>query len=410
MTGTLTSPSPGNVTEESVRRWRRDTPGAEGRIHLNNAGASLMPRPVLEAMQRHLDLEAEIGGYEAADEVADRVRETYALTGRLIGAGPESVAIVENATVAVSQALSAFDFHRGDVLVTTWSDYTSNQLMYLSLARRLGIEVLRADDLPEGGVDPDSVRRLVAHPRCRLVSLTWIPTNSGLVQAAEEVGEICEAAGVPYLVDACQAVGQLPVDVGRLRCDYLAATARKFLRGPRGLGFLYVSGRAVARGDYPLFVDMRGAGLVDPEQFVLSKGARRFENWEFSYALVLGLGEAARYALDVGVEATGARAIELATEVRERLEALPGVRLADRGSRLCAIVTAEIAGRDGDDLVRRLRRAGVNTSAALLGEGPRNAPEAGATSILRISPHYFNTREEIAGAVSALEEILRSPS
>lgn len=410
MTETLTPPKRQEAIEESVRRWRRDTPGAEVRIHLNNAGASLMPRPVLEAMQRHLDLEAQIGGYEAADEVADRVRETYALTGRLIGAGPENVAIVENATVAVSQALSAFEFQRGDVLVTTWSDYTSNQLMYLSLARRLGIEVLRADDLPEGGVDPDSVRRLVAHPRCRLVSLTWIPTNSGLVQAAEEVGEICEAAGVPYLIDACQAVGQLPIDVRRLRCDYLAATARKFLRGPRGLGFLYVSDRATARGDYPLFVDMRGAGLVDPEKFVLSAGARRFENWEYSYALVLGLGEAARYALDAGVEITGARTQELAAEVRERVGALPGVRLADRGSRLCAIITAEIAGRKAEDLVRRLRQAGINTSAAQLGDGPRNAPEAGAISILRISPHYFNTREEIAGAVSALEEILGSPA
>jgi selenocysteine lyase/cysteine desulfurase len=235
-----------------------------------------------------------------------------------------------------------------------------------------------------------------------------VPTNSGLVQAAEEVGEICEAAGVPYLVDACQALGQMPVDVRRLRCDYLAATARKFLRGPRGLGFLYVSERALARGDHPLFVDMRGAGLVDPERFALAAGARRFENWEFSYALVLGLGEAARYALEVGIEDSGARAIELAAELREKLAALPGVRIADRGSRLCAIATAEVTGQEVGDLVRRLRRAGVNTSAALLGEGPRNAPEAGATPILRMSPHYYNTREEIAEAVAALEDLLRS--
>jgi selenocysteine lyase/cysteine desulfurase len=396
------------ITEDSVRRWRLDTPGCAGRIHLNNAGAALMPRPVLAAIQRHLEMEAEIGGYEAEAEVADRVRETYELTGRLIGAPPECVAIVENATLAVAQALSAFDLHPGDVLVTTRHDYTSNQLMVLSLSRRLGIEVLQADDLPEGGVDPDSVRKLVAHPRCRLVSLTWVPTNSGLVQAAEEVGEICEAAGVPYLVDACQALGQMPVDVRRLRCDYLAATARKFLRGPRGLGFLYVSERALARGDHPLFVDMRGAGLVDPERFALAAGARRFENWEFSYALVLGLGEAARYALEVGIEDSGARAIELAAELREKLAALPGVRIADRGSRLCAIATAEVTGQEVGDLVRRLRRAGVNTSAALLGEGPRNAPEAGATPILRMSPHYYNTREEIAEAVAALEDLLRS--
>jgi selenocysteine lyase/cysteine desulfurase len=391
----------------SVHRWRLDTPGCERRIHLNNAGASLMPRPVLEAMHRHLDLEAEVGGYEAEDDVAGQVRETYGLLGRLLGAPADSVALVENATVAVSQALSAFDFHRGDVLVTTRGDYTSNQLMYLSLARRLGIEVLRAEDLPEGGVDPASIRLLVAHPRCRLVSLTWMPTNSGLVQPAEEVGEICEAAGVPYLIDACQAVGQTPVDVGRLRCDYLAATARKFLRGPRGIGFLYVSERALARGEHPLFVDMRGAGLVDPERFVLSAGARRFENWEFSYALVLGLAEAVRYALEVGIETGGARALMLAAELREKLGALPGVRIADRGPSLSAITTSEIAGVDVKSLVCGLRRSGVNSSVALLGEGPRNAQEAGATPILRLSPHYFNTREEIDGAMAALGEAIR---
>ncbi|HWM94256.1 MAG TPA: aminotransferase class V-fold PLP-dependent enzyme [Thermoanaerobaculia bacterium] len=399
------------VTEDLIERWRRDTPGCEGRIHLNNAGAALMPAPVLKAIQGHLDLEAEIGGYEAADEAAGRIREVYGLLGRLIGSAPENVAIVENATVAVSQALSAFDLHPGDVLVTTRHDYTSNQLMYLSLSRRLGIEVLRAEELPEGGADPESVRRLVAHPRCRLVCLTWIPTNSGLIQAAEEVGEICEAAGVPYLVDACQALGQLPIDVARLRCDYLAATARKFLRGPRGIGFLYVSERAIARGDFPLYVDMQGAALLDEERFVLAKGAQRFENWEFPYALVLGLGEAARYALEggiAGIEETGARAVELAAEVRETVGALPGVRVADRGARLGAIATVVVPGQDPKDLVRRLHGAGVNVYWSLHGEGPRNAPEAGATPMLRISPHYYNTREEIGRAVAALGDLLGS--
>lgn len=396
------------VTDDLIERWRRDTPGCDSRIHLNNAGAALMPAPVLAAIRGHLDREAQIGGYEAADEAKDRVREVYGHLGRLIGASPENVAIVENATVAVSQALSAFDLHPGDVLVTTRHDYTSNQLMYLSLSRRLGIEVLRAEELPEGGADPESVRRLVTHPRCRLVSLTWIPTNSGLIQAAEEVGEICEAAGVPYLVDACQAVGQLPVDVGRLRCDYLAATARKFLRGPRGIGFLYVSERAVARGDFPLYVDMQGAALLDEERFVLAEGAQRFENWEFPYALVLGLGEAARYALDAGIEETGARTLELAAEVRERFGALPGVQLADRGACLGAIVTVMVEGRNPQDLIRRLHEVGINVYWSLHGEGPRNAPEAGATPKLRISPHYYNTREEIGRAAAALGDLLRS--
>jgi selenocysteine lyase/cysteine desulfurase len=397
--------SPGlGVSDEQVRRWREDTPGCAGRIHLNNAGAGLMPQPVVAAIRGHIDLEAGIGGYEAADAVADRVRQTYEHVAALLNARAENVALLENATVAVSQALSSFDFHPGDVLVTTHNDYTSNQIMYLTLARRQGVEVHRADDLPEGGADPDSVRRLVAHPRCRLVSLTWVPTNSGLVQPAEEVGAICEEAGVPYLVDACQALGQLPVDVETLRCDFLAATSRKFLRGPRGSGFLYVSPRLLESGAYPLGVDMRGAGLVDEERFDVAAGARRFEKWEFAYALILGLGEAARYALEVGIETAGERALELATYLRERLAELPGVRLMDRGPRLCAIVTAEFAGwPDANALVRRLREAKINTSAAVSGSGPFNPPGAVGPSMVRLSPHYYNTREEIDAAVTALE-------
>jgi selenocysteine lyase/cysteine desulfurase len=394
--------------EEQLGRWRADTPGCAGRLHLNNAGAALMPRPVIDAIQGHIALEAEIGGYEAEDAVHERVRETYGHVARLVGARPEGIALVENATVAVAQALSAFDFQSGDVLVTTHHDYTSNQLMYLTLARRMGVEVHRADDLPEGGVDPDSVRRLVAHPRCRLVALTWVPTNSGLVQPAEEVGAVCEEAGVPYLVDGCQAVGQLPVDVRKVRCDFLAATARKFLRGPRGIGFLYVSDRVLERGAYPLSLDMRGAGLQDEETFVLAPDARRFENWEYSYALVLGLGEAARYALEVGIETGGGRALELAGLVRERLAAVPGVELMDRGPRLCAIVTARVPGWPvAAELVRRLRAAGINTSAAVSGHGPFNAPGAAGISVLRISPHYYNTVEEIERAVAAIAEVAR---
>lgn len=396
------------ISDEQIRRWRQDTPGCAGRLHLNNAGAALMPRPVLDAVRAHFDLETEIGGYEAEDAVAEPVREAYADLARLLGAPrPETVAIVENATVAVSQALSAFDFQSGDVLVTTHSDYTSNQIMYLSLARRCGLEVLRADDLPEGGVDPESVRKLAAHPRCRLVALTWVPTNSGLVQPAEEVGEICEAAGVPYLVDACQVVGQLPVDVARLGCDFLAGTARKFLRGPRGIGFLYVSERALERGMYPLFPDMRGAGLLDEGRFELTPDARRFENWEFPYALVLGLGAAARYALELGVEPTGARALELAAMIRERLAGMPGVEVADHGARLCAIVTAEAHGWDARHLVEGLRGYGVNTSAANRGTGPLLQLGEERRPLLRISPHYYNTQEEIDRALSALEELLR---
>src|SRR5256714_7624547 len=390
-------------------RWRRDTPGCRDRIHLNNAGAGLMPRPVLDALTDHLAREAAIGGYEAADEAEPRVRETYALVADLVGAAPRNIALVENATVAFSQALSAFDFRPGDRIVTTRTDYPSNQLMYLSLAQRAGVETVRADDLSEGGVDPESVRRLARHPRTRLVALSWVPTNSGLVQDARAVGEVCAELGVPYLVDACQTVGQMAIDVSVLRCDFLAATGRKFLRGPRGIGFLYVSDRLLDRGAFPLFVDMRGADWTDPDTFRLADGARRFENWEFAYALVLGLGEAARYALSVG-SAGGTRAWALAAALREHLSALPGVRVLDRGRERCAIVTIDVREHDAADLKLRLRARGVNTSSSDRDDGVLDMDRKSATTLLRFSPHYYNTEDELTTAVSMLEELItRSP-
>ena len=366
-----------------------------------------MPRPVIRAITDHLAREAELGGYEAAEEARDRVSDTYEQLARLIGAAPRNVAVVENATVAVAQALSAFDFAPGDVIVTSRADYPSNQIMYLALARRLGVEIRRADELPEGGVDPDSVRRLARHPRCRLVSISWVPTNSGLVQRVHEVGEACAAAGVPYVVDACQSVGQLGVDVERLKCDFLAATARKFLRGPRGIGFLYVSDAALERGAYPLYVDMRGADWTAPDEFRLADGARRFENWEFPYALVLGMGEAARYALAVG-ESAFTRGRALAALLRERLAEIPGVRVLDRGREPCAIVSAAVAEWDADALKLELRRRGVNASATDRADGVLDMDAKGVATVLRLSPHYYNTEEEVETAVGMIEELASS--
>lgn len=396
-----------------VEALRRDTPGCRRVTHLNNAGSALPPAPVLEAQTAYLAREAELGGYEAADEAAGRIEEAYRHVARLVGGRPAGVALVENATVAFAQALAAFDFEPGDALVTSRLDYPSNQLMYLSLARRRGLRVLRAEDLPDGGVDPDSVADLLRRERrCRLVALSWIPTNTGVIQDAAAVGEVCERFGVPYVLDACQAVGQLPVEVERLRCDYLAATARKFLRGPRGTGFLHASDRALERGDHPLLLDLRGGTWTGTDRFELAPDARRFENWEFSYALVLGLGEAARYAVEAGVEACGRRARALSAYARERLSGLPGVQVLDRGWRegreLGAIVSAAVAGRDADELVTALRERRIHTSASRRESGLLDLDAKGVASTLRVSPHYYNTRDEIDRLAEVLAEVAQA--
>ena len=390
-----------------LSRWRADTPGCEGRVHLNNAGASLVPRPVRDAVRAHLALEDELGGYEAKDARADVLREAAEDVGRLLGAAARNVAFVQNSTSAFAQALGAFDFAPGDVILTSRADYASNQIMYLSLARRRGVEVVRVPDLAEGGIDPGAVAELVRRRRPTLVALTWVPTNSGLVQDVAAVGRLCRSAEVPFLVDACQAVGQIPVDVDAIGCDYLAATSRKFLRGPRGIGFLCVSDRAIAAGAHPLLVDMHGATWSDPDRFELTPDARRFEQWEISSALVLGVGAAARYALDVGVETARDRARALAAYARALLAELPGVRVLDRGAELCAIATAVTAGRPAAEVKLALRARGINTSSPGREDAVIDMDEKHAASAIRISPHYYNTAGEVEVAVGALGDIMK---
>ncbi len=387
--------------------WRADTPGCAHGAHLNNAGAGLMPAPVGAAIQAHLELESLAGGYEAADEAQDAIAAVYEDVARLLGARARNVALMGSATEAYTQALASFDWSPGDVLVTTRHDYVSNQLTFMALARRRGVDVRRAPDLPEGGVDPDALRALARHPRCRLVALTWMPTNSGLVQPAEAVGGVCAELGVRYLVDACQALGQTPIDVSRLRCDYLAATARKFLRGPRGIGCLFVSDERLAAGDYPWNIDLRGATWTTADGFVLQPDARRFENWEFAYALVLGLGAAARYALAVGLDVAQQRARALAEHARERLATLPGARVLDRGRERSAIVTACFEHQTAPELVRLLRTRGLRTGASPRSYALLDMQDKQVESALRVSPHYYNTLAEVDTLIDALRELLR---
>jgi selenocysteine lyase/cysteine desulfurase len=386
-------------------QWRADTPGCSRRTHLNNAGAAFMPTPVISSIVAHLEREANLGGYEAADACAAGIERCYADLAHLMNSAAHNVALVANATTGFVQALSTIDFEPGDAIVTSRCDYTSNQIQYLALKRRLGVSVLHAADLPEGGVDPDSVRHLLRQHRCRLVAISWVPTNSGLVQDVESVGRACREFDVPYLIDACQAAGQMPIDVTQLGCDYLSFTARKFLRGPRGTGALYVSDAALQRGDYPLFVDMRGARWSADDQFEIERSARRFEYWEFPYALVLGHGAAVRYALDVGIETAQARSWELAAETRSRLESIAGVRVLDRGRRRCAIVTATVHGWDAANVVEQLAARGINTSTSLREYGIFDFDDKGIDSAVRISPHYYNTKDEIEQLAEALAEL-----
>jgi len=390
----------------NVDELRADTPGLQHRIHLNSAGASLMPTPVIDAVQGHFRLEAEIGGYEAADEAADAIEAAYVDVATLLGTAPERIAMTEHATASFVAALSAIHFEPGDLIVTTRHDYVSNQIQYLSLADRFGVEVVRVPDAPEGGVDLQAMEETIHRRRPKLVAVTQIPTNSGLVQDVESVGTMCRAREILYLVDGCQSVGQMPVDVEAMGCDFFSATSRKYLRGPRGAGFLCVSDGVLDRGLEPLFPDLRGADWIDADLYQPAPDARRFESWEFAWALVLGTGAAARYATALGLEPIRERARGLAEELRLRLTDDVGARVLDRGLELGATVTAVFEGRDPAELVTKLRSRGINTSSQTRIDAVIDYDDKGVEGALRISPHYFNTDSDLDQLIEALREIV----
>ncbi|MCY7303451.1 MAG: aminotransferase class V-fold PLP-dependent enzyme [Thermoleophilia bacterium] len=383
-----------------VARARRETPGCESVVHLNNAGASLMPDVVLRTVIEHLELEARIGGYEAAARENDRVEAVYDSVARLLCCSRDEVAIVENATRAWDMAFYSFDFQRGDRVLTCGAEYASNYIALLQVAKRTGAVVEVIPDDEHGQISVAALEVELARG-ARLVSLVHVPSQGGLVQPAAEVGRLCRAAGVPLLLDACQSVGQLPTDVGELQCDMLSATGRKFLRGPRGTGFLYVRQGLIEQLEPP-FLDLHAAEWTGRETYAIRGDARRFENWETSYATKLGLGAAVDYALDWGIDAIAERVQGLAVSLRKRLEALPGVDVRDRGVEKCGIVTFTFEGVSAQAIVALLSAEGINVSLTPVSYSRLDLGGRGIEAVVRASVHYYNTEEELQQLVDVV--------
>jgi cysteine desulfurase/selenocysteine lyase len=385
-----------------VRRVRADTPGCRDVVHLNNAGAALAPRVVVDAVVEHLELEARVGGYAAADAVAARSAAVYDSVATLLGAAPDEIALVENATRAWDMVFYALatSFAPGDRILTSRAEYASNVIGMLQAARHTGAEVVVVPDDESGQLSVDALRDLLDE-RVRLIAISWIPTQSGLVNPAAAVGAVAREAGVPYLLDACQAVGQLPVDVDALACDFLSATGRKYLRGPRGTGLLYVR-RSRLAGLEPPFLDVHAARWEAGDEVHVRDDARRFESWEHSVANRLGLGTAVDYALALGSDAISTRIDGLATTLRARLVDVPGLALHDEGVERCGIVTFTIDAVDVYELAARLRAAGINISVSTIDFARYDFEARGLEAVARASVHYYNTDEELDRFVAAL--------
>jgi cysteine desulfurase / selenocysteine lyase len=385
-----------------IDRARADTPGVMEGIFLDSAGSSLMPGQVLERVLAHLHLEARLGGYRARENTEAEVAAVYQTVARLLHCDSREVALLESATRAWDAAFYALRFRPGDRILTDVSVYGSNYLALLQTARRSGAEIVVVPD-DEGQLDLDALDAAVDE-RTRLIAITWIPTGSGRVNPAAAVGAIARAHDVMCLLDACQAVGQLPIDVSELGCDFLTGTGRKYLRGPRGTGFLYVRDALIDELEPPV-VDVRSADWVAREAYRLRSDARRFETWEMNFAAVLGLGSAIEYALRWDLEITWYRIKMLADRLRRRLEEIPGVSLHDTGKVRCGIVTFSIEGLRAAELKRKLADNDCTVSVSRVSSQRLDFETRGLEEVVRASVHYFNSADELDRFAATIERV-----
>jgi len=389
----------------NIEQIRSDISNYGNKIFLNSAGSSLMAKSVVQKIEQYLHQEERSGGYKLVELREEDISDFYHQAATLIGANPKNIAFTHDATDAYIKALSSINFKNGDVIITTDDDYASNQIQFISLQRRFDISIIKIKTLQNGDLDISHFQELLEKYTPKLVAVTHVPTNSGLIQNVEAIGKICKEQQVLFLVDACQSVGQLNVDVQEIKCDFLTTTGRKFLRGPRGTGFLYVSDKALEKGYYPLFIDGGGAIWSQENQFEILQSAKRYETWEKPYALLIGLSEALRYANEIGMEGIVSYNKKLMTRLRENLAGLNGVRIFDNGSRTCNILTFRKEGKSLEEIEKVFDSNNVYFSDSQKEWGVIDFDKKGIDWAIRLSPHYFNTLAEMDKVSEIIERM-----
>ncbi len=379
----------------NVNQARRETPGCFGLLHLHHSGAALMPEVVADAVRTHLELELFRGGYEAEDMAREKLDKTYLSIARLINSDISEIALSESASVSWNSAFYgiAQTLGKGDRILTSRAEYVSNMIAYRQVAERRGIEVSVVPDDDSGQMSVRALESMI-DPRVRLISVTHVPTYNGLVNPVNEIGEIANEYQILYLVDTCQSVGQMPLDVRQMGCDALSATGRKFLRGPRGTGFLYVRKQSLEKIPPPV-LDLHSATWVEKDRYELQSGSRRYELFESNIAARIGLGVAAEYAMSLGLTEIYSRIRFLADRLRDLLSDIDGVTVRDKGVEKCGIVTFTIDGTDPERFQMLMREKNINVGVSKRNCALIDFDDWGVEAVVRSPVHYYNTEDEI---------------
>ncbi len=387
------------------QKIRADLVDYGNKLFFNSAGASLVPRSVTEKIIEYLHREERLGGYTVAEQQATELDQFYTQAAELIGCEKHNIAFAHSASSAFMQAISSIPLYAKDVIVTSEVDYTSNFLQFLSLHKKRGVITKIIRSLPNGDLDLDHFQQLINQYPVKLVAVTHIPTNSGMVQDVAKVGEICANENLIFLLDSCQSIGQMDVNLKNIKCDFLTATGRKFLRGPRGTGFLYVSDRILNQGYAPLLLDGGNATWTGNDTYQLADTAERFGSWEKPYAMVAGLTEALRYLNDIGIQNIEKQNGKIMRRLRNNLAAIPSVTCYDLGTETSNILTFRKNGKTQEEINRIFSKHQVYYGISQKHQGQIDFGNKGIAWVVRLSPHYFNTLKEMDRIAEIIETI-----
>ena len=332
-----------HVATIDLARARADTPGCAHVAHFNNAGAGLMPARCSTPWSPTSSARPTIGGYEAAAEAGRSPRGGLRRAGRAAGLRPRRDRRRRERDARVGHGLlrPALRARRPDPDCAR-AEYASNVIALLQVAERTGAVVELVPNDEHGQLSVAALGEMLDE-RVKLVAITHVPTNGGLVNPAEEIGALTRAAGVPYLLDACQSVGQMPLDVeahrlrhavgDRAQVPARAARDRLALRAPR-------AGRP-ARAAVARPACRRVGRPPTTTRSARARGASRTGRRNF--AGKIGLGGAVRLrAAPGGWRRSGAGRRARRAPARGA-GAVPGVRVRDRASERCGIVTFTVA-------------------------------------------------------------------